>query len=310
VDSTKQEALDFLRSMRTEDTESAPEAQEDHTDAETQDVEAEEDQNLEEVEVESESEASQEEEVEESYYLIDDEEITLDQIREWKNGYLRQSDYTQKTQNLSAQRKELEGMQSKSSEKLSKLDAKIQELDALIESDEQQIDWDTLIEEDPSQYLKLQKKQVKRREAKKAAQEKRDAEAAEAKQKYLEQQMLNIRERIPDWMDASGNATDMMQKDISAINSYLGVKGFSSDDINQAVDARLWDVFRDAMMYQSLKGAKPSIDKKLKKAPKVIKPSKGTRKAPPSSQVDEAAKKFRETGSKKDALAYLKAKRT
>lgn len=307
---SNQEALNFLRSMRAEDTSSTPEAQEDHTDAEADNVEAEEDQNLEEVEVESEDSEEAAEEVEESYYLIDDEEITLDQIREWKNGYLRQSDYTQKTQSLAAERKELEGIQSKSTEKLNKLDSKIQELEALIQSDEQQIDWDNLIEEDPSQYLKLQKKQAKRREALKVAEEKKAAEHAAARQKYLEQQMVNIRERMPDWMDAGGQATETMQKDISAINGYLSSKGFSSDDINQAVDARLWDVFRDAVRYQNLKGAKPSVDKKLKKAPKVIKPSKGVRKAPNLSMAEEAAKKLRESGSEKDALAYLKAKRT
>lgn len=38
--------------------------------------------------------------------IVDGEEVTLDDIREYKKGYLRQSDYTQKTQSVAAQRKE------------------------------------------------------------------------------------------------------------------------------------------------------------------------------------------------------------
>lgn len=39
---------------------------------------------------------------------IDGEKVPLETLKEWKNGYLRQSDYTQKTQTLAEQRKEHE----------------------------------------------------------------------------------------------------------------------------------------------------------------------------------------------------------
>lgn len=45
----------------------------------------------------------------EQVFSIDGEELTLEELKSW---YLRQSDYTKKTQELSDKRKELEGMKS------------------------------------------------------------------------------------------------------------------------------------------------------------------------------------------------------
>lgn len=306
MDSDNADALAFLRSKRADDTQGAPEASEENHDHESEEVDADSD---------LEDEAQQEEtietydEQEESYFDIDGEEITLDQIREWKRGFLRESDYTQKTQSLSAERKEFEGMKAKTQEKLQKLDSTISDLESLLQTEEDAIDWDELIETDPSQYLKLQKKQADRRSKLKAAQDKRQAEVNKAQEDYLKQQMVKMRELAPDWIDETGKYTDSMSSDIGSIQAYLQSKAFSSDDINQVVDARLWAVFRDAARYNSLKDKKPSVDKQMKKAPKVIKPTKGSRKAVKPSRLDDAAKQFKRSGSEKDALAYLKARR-
>lgn len=306
MDSDNADALAFLRSKRADDTQGAPEASEENHDHESEEVDADSD---------LEDEAQQEEtietydEQEESYFDIDGEEITLDQIREWKRGFLRESDYTQKTQSLSAERKEFEGMKAKTQEKLQKLDSTISDLESLLQTEEDAIDWDELIETDPSQYLKLQKKQADRRSKLKAAQDRRQAEVNKAQEDYLKQQMVKMRELAPDWIDETGKYTDSMSSDIGNIQAYLQSKAFSSDDINQVVDARLWAVFRDAARYNSLKDKKPSVDKQMKKAPKVIKPTKGSRKAVKPSRLDDAAKQFKRSGSEKDAMAYLRARR-
>lgn len=300
------EALQFLKARRTEDSPGAPE--------ESQEIES----SDEEQQAESylEDEAEQEEAVEiddteeESYFDIDGEEITLDQIREWKRGFLRESDYTQKTQALSSERKEIEGIKQKQAEKLEKLDTTISELESLLQTEEESIDWDELIETDPSQYLKLQKQQKARRDKIDAVKQKREAEMAKAREEYLNQQASKLRELIPDWIDDGGNYTESMSNEIPNIHSYLQSKALGPDDINQVVDARLWAVFRDASRYNAIKDKKPTVDRQLKKAPKVIKPTKGGRKAVRPSHVDEAAKKFRQSGSERDALAYLKAKRS
>jgi len=310
------EALEFLRSKRAanteEETNGAPNASEDDQ-ADVDPLETEETaegQDFEEVEVESDTEEAEAESDEESYYQIDDEEITLDQIREWKRGYLRESDYTQKTQAASEERKQLESDRSKFNEKYEHLGDVIGQLESLIQTEEESVDWDALIEEDPSQYLKLQKQQAKRRESLKDAKQQRESEASEAQKKHLEKQMDEVRRLIPKWLDANGDATDVMQKDVKSINSYLSTVGFSTKDINQVLDGKMWAVFKDAAQYHALKGKKPAVDNKLKKAPKVIKPSKGTRKAPKAAPNDEIRKRFKQSGSERDAMAFLKSRRS
>lgn len=58
--------------------------------------------------VETEQTETQTEENLPSKYDIDGEEFTIDEIREWKKGNLRQADYTKKTTELAKQRKEAE----------------------------------------------------------------------------------------------------------------------------------------------------------------------------------------------------------
>lgn len=306
MESTDQDALAFLKSMRAEDSqEAAPEESEDIGSDEEQEAESYLEDEAEQAEADNIDDAG-----EESFYEIDGEQITLEQIRDWKRGYLRESDYTQKTQALSSERKEIEGIKQKQAEKLQKLDASISELESLLQTEEEAVDWDELIETDPSQYLKLQKKQKARRDKLDAAQQKRDAEMSKAREEYLNQQSVKLRELIPEWIDESGKYTDSMSSEIPNIHKYLQNNAFSADDINQVVDARFWAVFRDAFRYNAIKDKKPTVDRQLKKAPKVIKPTKGGRKAARPSQVDDAAKKFKQTGSERDALAYLKAKRS
>lgn len=308
MDSTELDALALLQSKRAEDTTSTPEASEEDADV-TEETEEHAESDLED-EAQQEETIETDDEQEESFFDIDGEEITLEQIREWKRGFLREDDYTRKTQSLSAERKEVEAQSAKAAERLQKLDDSIEQLESLLQTEEQAIDWDDLIETDPSQYLKLQKQQKARRDKLEAVQQKRQAEINKAKEEYLNQQMVKIKEMMPDWLDDSGKYTDSATNDINSIHSYLQAKAFSADDINQVVDARLWSVFRDAAKYNAIKDKKPKVDKQLKRAPRVIKPSKGSRKAAKSTPLDEVSKQFRKTGSEADALAYLKARRT
>ena len=87
--------------------------------------------------VEATTSAATEEVIAPTEYEVDGEKITIDQIKEWKQNGLRQSDYTRKTQELAEQRKALghaeEGVSDNpsDSERLLKLerDIKAKELD-------------------------------------------------------------------------------------------------------------------------------------------------------------------------------------
>jgi len=250
-----------------------------------------------------------EEEELDGVYLIDDEEVTLDQIREWKRGNLRESDYTRKTQDLAEQRKLYEAKESKITNKAEKLDTLISDLEQSIDDQESKIDWEELAEDDPSQYLKLKAKiEVKQKNLDKAKAEKEKASNAQ-RELYLQEQRALIPKLLPEWSDSSG-ATDKMKDDLKLIGDYLGKNGFSDQEMNEIVDAKLWPVYLDAARFRALNDKTPEISKRVKAAPKVIKPTKARTKATDTSVADEASARLRKSGNDQDGLAYLKSRRT
>lgn len=128
---------------------------------------------------------------------IDGEKVKLSQIKEWKKGYMLQSDYTTKTQELAQQRKELEDLikfadylksNPKKLEKvLEALEDKVEETREMTEEELAGLDPD-----DP--YAKLLKKTldtVKRLEAKIADYERRESHALEEQLITQAQQVLS-----------------------------------------------------------------------------------------------------------------------
>lgn len=86
------DVMSEFEEVDTQDTESMDEPTEDFAEEEVEDIE----------DVEDDETAE-----EPSSYLIDGEEYSLEDLREWKNAGLRQSDYTRKTQELAAERERL-----------------------------------------------------------------------------------------------------------------------------------------------------------------------------------------------------------
>lgn len=302
---TSQDALNFLKSKRVEDTDSGtPEASAEEM---AEEVEAEE---VETEEAELDEQLETEEDGEESLFVeIDGKEISLDEIRESLGSKFRQSDYTRKTQELAEERKLVEAAKAKADEAQKQFDTRMAELEGLLVEQENSINWDELLEDDPATYLREKQKLAKKEKALEEARAVRQKELDAQRLEYLNAQVIKMKELLPEWVDDTGKFTPTMEGRIPVINQYLEAKGFSVDDVNQVTDARLWAVFEDAANYRAIKSKKPAVDKELKRAPKVLKPKKG-RKKPTTSISDEARQKFKQSGSEKDALSYLKARRT
>ncbi|MBL4891468.1 MAG: hypothetical protein JKX91_06535 [Rhizobiaceae bacterium] len=306
LDNTKDQ-LAFLKAKRTEDSQQSEQPEEGLEQEET----------VEELEVEAEPNEEAEETVQQEgeeeeldgVYMIDGEEVTLTQIQDWKRGNLRESDYTRKTQDLATQRKVFEAKEAKISNREEKLNSLIDNLEQSIGDQESSVDWDELMEDDPSQYLKLKAKIEKKQKSLDSAKADKDKATDDKKQLHLQEQRALIPKLLPEWMDSKGGATDQMNEDLKVISDYLGKNGFSDQEMNEIVDAKLWPVYLDAARFRALSDKKPAISKRVKNAPKVIKPTKSRSKPSDTSVVDEATNRFRNSGSDKDGLAYLKAKR-
>ena len=302
-----QDALAYLKSQRKPET--SNEAPQQYVEPVVEDpVETE--AQAEEVDEESVSANTPDEDVEEpGVYLIDDEEVTLEQIQEWKKGTLRESDYTVKTQAVAEQRKSYEAKEAKLSAKEEKFNALITDLEQSIGDQESKIDWDELADDDPSQYLKekakIEKKQASLIKAKESKQKAEDDKQA----LYVSEQQQLLPTLMPHWVDSNG-ATDAMSAELKVIGDYLSSQGFSDQEMNKIVDAKLWPIYADAAKFRALKDAKPETAKKLKKAHKVIKPTKAGQRPQNTGAHDDAAKRLRKSGNDADGMAYLKSKRT
>lgn len=84
----------------------------------------------------------------------------------------------------------------------------------------------------------------------------------------LAEEGKKLMQAIPEWADES-----VAQKERNELRTYLKSNyNFSDDEVNQIADHRHVLLIRDAMKYRALQAKKPEIEKKVKKAPKLVKP--------------------------------------
>lgn len=295
------DALALLKAKRSEELVEPTEELEEEAEPEVVEAETEEIPENDIPEVESE----EVEEVEDDgpyVYLIGDEEVTEAQILEWKNGGLKQSDYTKKTMALADERKVFEAKTQSLSVKEQKLDDLITALEGEISGDG--IDWDELMENDPSRYLKEKANREKKEKALGKAKTLKKQELDSEDLTYLQGQQAIVADRL-GWQEPSKQKADLV-----LIEDYVTNKGFDVNEINRSVTAWQWISLLDAAKYHDLESKEPGVKKKVSKAPKVMKPTKARAKPSDTSIHDKAKKVLSRTGSDSDALKYLKSRRS
>lgn len=232
-----------------------------------------------EAEEESEGEITEEEEAE-FLFEVDGQELSADELRK---GYLRQSDYTKKTQSLSEQRKEMESLTEQYGAQLQQIQAErqqyIQHLQALSENQDIKkfdIDWERLRLEDPLEYVtkrqEFQEAKEKAEEVKTKAKQAMVRSAAEKEQqwaKVVEDEKSKLIAALPEWGE-----TDSQRQLATELRSYAQTLGYSEPEIDSLVDHRSFLVLRKAMLYDEMQNANPKA-KKLKGKPRVIRAGKG-----------------------------------
>jgi len=232
-----------------------------------------------EAEEESEGEITEEEEAE-FLFEVDGQELSADELRK---GYLRQSDYTKKTQSLSEQRKEMESLTEQYGAQLQQIQAErqqyIQHLQALSENQDIKkfdIDWERLRLEDPLEYVtkrqEFQEAKEKAEEVKTKAKQAMVRSAAEKEQqwaKVVEDEKSKLIAALPEWGE-----TDSQRQLATELRSYAQTLGYSEPEIDSLVDHRSFLVLRKAMLYDEMQNANPKA-KKLKGKPRVFRAGKG-----------------------------------
>ena len=243
---------------------------------------------------------------------VDGEEKTIEELR---SGFLRQKDYTRKTQELAENRKameaqyqEIERERAEYAQLLPAMAERIQQ------AAEQEPDWDTLYDTDPvmaakaeRQWRKEQEGRVAQLQAVQAEQQRMQQIEAQKQQQmqqsYLEQQRHILPDIIPEWRDKKVAATEATQ-----IRDFLLGEGFSEQDVSGMSNATLVKLARKAMLYDRGETRANEVKAKPKK-PRTKTLKSGSRASQPkrTSAAQEAQNRARKTGRVNDAAAAIKA---
>ena len=301
------------------ETEEATPTEEEESTEETQDesLEEESEEEDEPEEEEEESEESDDEE-EEALYAVtvngEEHEVSLDELLK---GYSRQSDYTKKTQELSQGRKEIEEAKSNYDSALTQMQGErqhyINSINQILQNSSNnlneynKIDWDTLKNEDPIEYVKMkedfregkEKMQVLEQQRQSAVQQ-QQAEMQKVHEESIQVERAKMIEALPEWGDPE------KQKELAAdVKTYALKQGFSEEELSSLIDHRSVLVLMKAAKYDALENADVK-SKKLKNKPKVIRAGSGKTKGENSKSKRAAKmKRLQSSGHVDDAASIL-----
>jgi hypothetical protein len=297
----------------TEDVEESEESEE-----EAEEVEESPDADDESPEAEEETE---DEEVEEStVYTVkvngQDVEVSEDELIK---GYSRQSDYTQKTQELAEYRRQLDqGAQHLQGEIAQTQQARAQYVDAVataIESNYSHlqnfstIDWERLKTEDREEYLTKRDEyrqaedsinQLKQKHAE--ASQQQQQEDAQQHQQMLQEEHHKMVSILPQWAEP-----ETQRALAKSVTEFALSKGYTQEELSQLIDHRSILVLMQAKAYEDLTRKQTEVrKKKVKNKPKVVRTKAKKDKSDKAQAVRaERMKRLAQTGHVTDAAGLF-----
>jgi len=276
-----QKAINGLLEPKQEAKAEEPKEENQQNSPEPQNVESEEDQPQEQEiseETESEEEVS-EQDVSQDEEQIDTQEkledspsytvkvngqeldVTLDELR---NGYSRDADYRQKTEELSHQRKQFQSESEKQrqdySQKLNELNQRLSAAQVDLNAEINSADLDRLYDEDPTEAARVERKLKKKQDALNQSIQQTQAEEKQQFESFLQDQKRKLVSKMPEFSDPA-KASNLKANMKSTLNNY----GFNDQEVAQVYDHRIVMLVNDAMKYRSMQNSKPNIAKKITK---------------------------------------------
>lgn len=241
---------------------------------------------------------------------VGEDELDEDEV---VKGYLRQSDYTKKTQALAEERKKLE------QEELPKVRTLIEQYaqqlkvleTAVREQSPAEPDWvklrgEVTADEFAARWAEWQQHErqltklaEKRKEAETAVAAERERVAAERAKAGYER----LLELIPDWKDKAKGTAERQQ-----ILEYVEPLGITKAQLAQVDMPELFVVLRDAAAYAQLKKQGKTLVAQGSKAADVpvLRPGGAKSAKPAPSQAQKAIQKAAKTGRVEDAAAAMR----
>lgn len=237
-------------------------------------------------------------------------------LEEALKGYQLESDYRQKTMELSDHRKAFEVERDK---QLNDVKARLGEAQHIAKFYEQQlmgeynsINWQELRQSNPAEYAALQQdynqryQQLQQAKQQVAYEQQRlqyeeTQKSQQAFQKSITEQREKLAEVIPEFRDPA-KAKALKEE----MRGFLKVNGFKDEEIEQVYDHRHVLLIRDAMKYRGLQDKSPQIVNKVKDAPKLLKPGAKPQFSKQTQLLKDARSRLRKSGNLKDAAQAIK----
>ena len=302
-DNEATEALDEVDEEEYSEDAETEQADDDEDDSSEEDADLDEDE-------ESDDDEDQSLDILSAKVEVDGVEMTVEEI---KAGYLRQRDYTRKTQEISESRKQLEAFNAELSRERAQYEQLLPMLEQKLQENVQpEPDWDKLYDLDPKMAAKAERNWKQQQEQrgqqlqaveieKQRMGQMRAQQMEAAKAQYLETQKQVLPEFIPEWRDSK-----VAQRESAQVRDFLLAEGFSDDDVAGVTSASLVRMARMAMLYA--KGSKRADEVKAKpKKPqgKMLKAGSNNTGVRTKSDVQKAQQRFDQTGNVRDAARTL-----
>ena len=239
----------------------------------------------------------------------EEKEVTLDELIK---GYQLGADYTKKTTEVAEQRKAVEAERKAIEEAKYVRDNYAQRLQAveqlLTSQQTPQEDLQLLKENDPIGYavkvaeMAEKKEQLAaiRAEQNRIAQE-QQSEYAKAMQAKVQEEAAKLAQALPEFSDP--NKGENLRKEIRA---YGKAAGFTDEELASVYDSRHVLTLHKAMLYDKLQKSKPTINKKVSEAPKLMRAgTSGSSKTSEAQAIQKQKAKLLNSGKVRDAASLF-----
>lgn len=244
----------------------------------------------------------------------EDAEVEVDgeriKVRDLKSGYLRQSDYTRKTQELAQQRQHAESqvrneLSAQATQYLQTIEQN------LIDHFPKQPDWQQLAEDNPAQYA-VEKEAWNRRIADlngvRQLRAQHEQHQSAQRQNEIAQAQASAYENLVQMHPEFARTTDgsVSPASMELVNFATSEVGLPTELLQQVTDARLFSIMYDAMRYRKMTAQKSKAIQNVDSKPRLAKPGvtagKGTLQ---QADHDKQMLRLKQSGSIKDAASII-----
>lgn len=219
---------------------------------------------------EADDEDDEDDEAEDPEELIDvqGQKVTLDEL---KRGFLREADYTRKTQELAEQRRSVEREVAAARQAQKQLQ---DQLAQWATAADREPDWSKLAQEmDPREFNQTRVRWEAHQRRKQEAADLWRQIQAEQHQQTVAQQTQTLLESVPEWKNP-----EVAKREAMDLIGFAAEYGFAQQEIAAVTDARIVRLLRDAASAKKQRQADPR-KKRVTKAQKTLPPGTKTTKS-------------------------------